>query len=155
MVEVVFGDPLKIGYPGSSVEEKSPETVVVGMLTRAHANCVCRGLTSFVIMFQPAGLSVLFPVDLRELTDRDYNARAVVGKPIAELEQRLLAMDTILARNGRVRIPEVAARSGIGNRRLAIRAILPKTDATDQVYKTSVAPKRIKHRIHRQPLHEV
>jgi hypothetical protein len=40
-------------------------------------------------MFQPAGLSVLFPVDLRELTDRDYNARAVVGKPIAELEQRL------------------------------------------------------------------
>jgi hypothetical protein len=137
-------------------------------------------------MFQPAGLSVLFPVDLRELTDRDYNARAVVGKPIAELEQRLadcasfasrvsaadafltrripeylntdrltIAMDTILARNGRVRIPELAARSGIGNRQLAVRAILPKADATDQVYKTSVAPERIKHRIHRQPLHEV
>jgi len=38
---------------------------------------------------------------------------------------------------------------------LAVRAILPKADATDQVYKTSVAPEQIEHRIHRQPLHEV
>jgi AraC-like DNA-binding protein len=130
------------------VEEKSPEAVVVGMLTRPHGELRLQGsLTSFVIMFQPAGLSALFPVALRELTDCDYDARSVAGKPVAELEQRLgdcnsfasrvrltdaflarripdnfntdrlsAAMDMILARNGRVRMPELAAYSGIGNR---------------------------------------
>jgi AraC-like DNA-binding protein len=148
MLEFVFGDPIRIRYPGSSVDEKSPGAVVVGMLTRPHGELHLQGtLTSFVIMFQPAGLSALFPVDLRELTDRDYDARSVAGKPIAELEQRLadcdcfasrasaadaflarripdylntdrlsIAMDVILARNGRVRMPELAAYSGIGNR---------------------------------------
>jgi AraC-like DNA-binding protein len=148
MLEFVFGDPIRIRYPGSSVDEKSPGAVVVGMLTRPHGELHLQGtLTSFVIMFQPAGLSALFPVDLRELTDRDYDERSVAGKPIAELEQRLadcdcfasrasaadaflarrihdylntdrlsIAMDVILARNGRVRMPELAAYSGIGNR---------------------------------------
>ena len=100
-------------------------------------------------MFQPAGLSALFPVDLGELTDRDYEARSVAGKPIAELEQRLadcdcfasrarvadaflvrripdhldtdrlsFAMDVILARSGRIRLPDLAARSGISDRQL-------------------------------------
>jgi AraC-like DNA-binding protein len=148
MLEFVFDDPLYIRYPGSSMEVKSPGAVVVGMLTRPHGELRLQGtLTSFVIMFQPAGLSALFPVDLPELTDRDYDARSVVGKPIAELEQRLadcdsfasrvcaadaflarrvpdhlntdrlsFAMDVILARNGRVRMPELAAYSGIGDR---------------------------------------
>jgi AraC-like DNA-binding protein len=118
------------------------------MLTRPHGELRLQGsLTSFVIMFQPAGLSALFPVALRELTDCDYDARSVAGKPVAELEQRLgdcnsfasrvrltdaflarripdnfntdrlsAAMDMILARNGRGRMPELAAYSGIGNR---------------------------------------
>lgn len=148
MVEFVFGDPVRIRYPGSSVELRSPGAVVVGMLTRPHGELRLLGtLSSFVIMFQPAGLSALFPVDLRELTDRDYEARAVAGKPIAELEQRLadcgsfasrvsaadafltrqipdylntdhltIAMDLILASSGRLRMPELAAYSGIGNR---------------------------------------
>lgn len=148
MLEFVFGDPLKIRYPGSAVEEKSPGAVVIGMLTRPHGELRLQGtLTSFVIMFQPAGLSALFPVDLRELTDRDYEARSVAGKPVSELEQRLgdcdsfasrvsaadaflarripdrlstdglsIAVDVILARNGRVRIPGLAAYSGISKR---------------------------------------
>ena len=148
MLEFVFGDPLHIRYPESSAEVKSPGAVIVGMLTRPHGELRLQGnLTSFVIMFQPAGLTALFPVSLRELTDRDYDARSVVGKPIAELEERLadcdsfasrasaadaflarcipdylntdrlsIAMDVILARNGRVRMPELAAYSGIGNR---------------------------------------
>lgn len=148
MLEFVFGDPLHIRYPGSSVSEKSPGTVVVGMLTRPHGELRLQGtLTSFVIMFQPAGLSALFPVDLSELTDRDYDARFVAGKPIAELEQQIadcdsfatrvnvadvflshripdrfntdglsFAMDVILAKGGRVRMSELVAYSGIGNR---------------------------------------
>jgi AraC-like DNA-binding protein len=148
IVEFVFGDPIKIRYPGSSVEENSPRAVIVGMLTRPHGELRLQGtLTSFVIMFQPVGLSALFPVDLRGLTDRDYDARCVAGKSVAELEQRLadcdsfgsrvsvadaflarripnhlnidglsIAVDVVLARNGRVRMPELAAYSGISNR---------------------------------------
>jgi AraC-like DNA-binding protein len=148
MVEFVFGDPLRIRYPGSLVEEKSPGAVVVGMLTRPHGELRLQGtLTSFVIMFQSVGLSALFPVDLRELVDRDYDARSVVGKPITELEERLancgsfasrasvadaflarripdslntdrlsIAIDAIIARSGRIRIPELAAHSGISER---------------------------------------
>ncbi len=148
IVEFVFGDPIKIRYPGSSVEENSPRAVIVGMLTRPHGELRLQGtLTSFVIMFQPVGLSALFPVDLRGLTDRDYDARCVAGKSVAELEQRLadcdsfgsrvsvadaflarripnhlnidglsIAVDVVLARNGRVPMPELAAYSGISNR---------------------------------------
>jgi AraC-like DNA-binding protein len=150
MFEFTFGDPIKIRYPGSGLTETSPRTVLVGMLTRPHAELLLQGtFHSFVIMFQPAGLNALFPVDLRDLTDRDYEARSAVGKPVAELERRLgdcdsfasrvgvadaflarripdrlntdrlsIAMDLILARCGRVRMPDLAAYSGIGNRQL-------------------------------------
>jgi AraC-like DNA-binding protein len=150
MLEFVFGDPVKVRYPGSNIAETSPRTVVVGMLTRPHAELLLQGtLESFVIMFQPAGLSALFPLDLHELTDHDYNAHLVIGKPIAELEERLancrsfamrvseadaflsrripdrmagdrisVATDMILARDGRVRIGDLAAYLGIGSRQL-------------------------------------
>jgi AraC-like DNA-binding protein len=148
MLEFIFGDLIKVRFPGSSVEVESSRTVVVGMLTRPYGELRLQGtLTSFVIMFQPAGLSALFPVALRELTDLAYDSRTVFGKPISELEQRLgdcdsfasrarvadaflarripdrlntdrlsIAMDLILARNGRVRMPDLAMYSGIGNR---------------------------------------
>jgi methylphosphotriester-DNA--protein-cysteine methyltransferase len=148
MFEFIFGDPIRIRYPGSPVEERSPRAVVVGMLTRPHGELRLQGtLTSFVIMFHPTGLSALFPVDLGELTDRDFDAHCVAGKPIAELEERLAncdsftsrasvadaflarrvpdypktdglssAIGSILAQDGRVKIPELAAHSGISNR---------------------------------------
>jgi AraC-like DNA-binding protein len=148
MFEFTFGDPIRIRHPGTGLTETSPRTVVVGMLTRPHGELLLQGrFHSFVIMFQPAGLSALFPVALGELTDRDYEARSVAAKPVAELEQRLadcdcfasraraadaflarrmpdrlntdrlsLAMDLILARSGRVRMPDLATYTGIGNR---------------------------------------
>lgn len=148
MFEFILGDPIRIRYPGSPVEELSPSAVVVGMLTRPHGELRLQGtLTSFVIMFHPTGLSALFPVDLSELTDRDFDAHCVAAKPIAELEERLAdchsftsrasvadaflgrrvpdfsksdalshAMDSILAQDGRVKIPDLAAYSGVSNR---------------------------------------
>src|ERR1039457_2160745 len=148
MLEFVFGDPVKIRLPGSSVAETSPKAAVVGMLTRPRGELHLQGaLESFVIIFQPAGLSELFRVALNELTDHAYDAHSVGGKPIAELEQQLGdgdsfasrvrtadaflgrrvpahssidhlwgTADLILARNGRVRIPDLAAYSGIGTR---------------------------------------
>ena len=60
------------------------------MLTRPHAQLRLQGtFQSFVIMFQPSGLDALFPVDLKELTGHDFDAGLVLGRPIAELEERL------------------------------------------------------------------
>ena len=90
MFEFVFGDRLRVRYPGTSGEETSPRAVVVGMLTRPHAQLILQGtFESFVIMFQPTGLGYLFPVALSELTDHDYDAHSVIGRSVAELEQRL------------------------------------------------------------------
>jgi len=90
MFEFVFGDRLRVRYPGTSGEETSPRAVVVGMLTRPHAQLILQGtFESFVIMFQPTGLGYLFPVALSELTDHDYDAHSVLGRSVAELEQRL------------------------------------------------------------------
>ena len=99
MLEFIFGDPLKIRYPGSPVEHKSPDAVFVGMLTRPHGELRLQGtLVSFVIMFQPAGLSALFRVGLQELTDRSIDARSVAGPPIAELQERLAECDSFASR---------------------------------------------------------
>jgi AraC-like DNA-binding protein len=90
MFEFDFLDPVKIRIPGSGTAETCPKAVVVGMLTRPHAELLLQGaLRSFVIMFQPAGMSALFPVNLCELTNRGFDAHSVMGKPIAELEERL------------------------------------------------------------------
>jgi AraC-like DNA-binding protein len=90
MFEFVFGDRFKVLYPGPSTEEVSPGAVVVGMLTRPHAQLRLQGrFQSFIIMFQPTGLEELFPVAPNELTGHDYDAHSVLGGPIRELEDHL------------------------------------------------------------------
>lgn len=42
-----------------------------------------------MILFQPTGLHRLFSAPMHELTDRDYEAQAVLGVLISQLEQRL------------------------------------------------------------------
>jgi AraC-like DNA-binding protein len=46
-------------------------------------------IDSFAILFQPAGLYQLFGLPMTEVTNCDYEARAVLGRPIVELEMRL------------------------------------------------------------------
>lgn len=148
VLEFVCGDPVRIRHSGSSTVETSPKAALVGMFTRPYGELYLQGtFESFVIIFQPAGLSELFRVDLSELTDHVYDAQAVAGRAIAELEQRLGDCDSfasrvstadaflgrripdhsgidhlwstaglIFARNGRVRIPDLAACSGVGTR---------------------------------------
>lgn len=90
MLEFVFGDRFKVLHAGSSAEVTTPGVVLVGMQTRPHAQLRLQGsFQSFVIMFQPTGLDTLFSLPLNELTGRDYDARSVLGAPIAELEDRL------------------------------------------------------------------
>jgi len=148
MFEFVFGEPIRIRYPGSSIEQKSPHGVVVGMLTRPHGELRVQGpFCSFIIMFQPAGLSALLSVDPGELVNQDLDIGSVFGTRMTELEERLalcdsfasrvaiadaflarqmqesrtndylsFAMDSIAARNGRIRIAELAANCGVSAR---------------------------------------
>lgn len=90
MLEFMFGDRIKILRDGAAGEEVSPRTVVVGMLTRPHGRLRLQGsFQGFVIMFQATGLQELFPVPMSDLADHDYDSRSVLGRPIADLEERL------------------------------------------------------------------
>lgn len=90
MLEFVFGDRIKVLRDGAAGEEVSPRTVVVGMLTKPHGRLRLQGIfQGFVIMFHATGLQDLFPVPMAELTDHDYDSRSVLGRPIADIEERL------------------------------------------------------------------
>src|SRR5690242_16637641 len=90
MIEFVFGDRFKFRYWGSPDEATVPAASLVGMLTRPHATLLHQGtFQSFIIMFQPHGLTDLFGVPSSEVTNHTYDADAVLGKPIRELEQSL------------------------------------------------------------------
>jgi AraC-like DNA-binding protein len=63
---------------------------VVGMLSRPRGRLQFQGkFQAFVIMFHATGLQDLFPLPMSDLTNRDYDSRSVLGKPIADLEERL------------------------------------------------------------------
>ncbi len=90
ILEFMFGDPCGVRRMGRSGIETSPRAVVVGMQTHRRIELLIRGKPeSFVIFFQPAGLHRLFSIPMDELTDRDFEARAVLGPSISRLEQRL------------------------------------------------------------------
>jgi AraC-like DNA-binding protein len=63
---------------------------IVGLQTHRRAELVMTGdIEGFGIWFQPGGLHQLFSVPMNELTNQDYDARAVLGPSISPLEQRL------------------------------------------------------------------
>jgi len=89
-IEFVFGDRFKVRYGESRDEVSTPAVALVGMLTRPHATLLHQGtFHSFVILFQVHGLTDLFGVPSSEVTNHTYDADAVIGKPIRELEQCL------------------------------------------------------------------
>lgn len=99
MIEFVFGDLFKVRYRESRAEVDTPATALVGMLTRPHATLLHQGtFQSFLIMFQVNGLTELFGVPSSEVTNHTYDADAVLGKPIRELEQRLGNSETFQER---------------------------------------------------------
>jgi AraC-like DNA-binding protein len=90
MMEFVFGDRFKIRYRESGDEATTPAAALVGTLTRPLASLLHQGtFHSFVIMFQIQGLTDLFGVPSSEVINHTYEADAVLGKSIRELEQRL------------------------------------------------------------------
>ena len=99
MIEFVFGDRFKFCYWGSPDEETVSAASLVGILTRPHATLLHQGtFQSFIVMFQAYGLTDLFGVPSSEVTNHTYDADAVLGKPVRELEERLGNCETFQQR---------------------------------------------------------
>jgi AraC-like DNA-binding protein len=102
MLEFIFSEPFEIHWCERPLVETTPRSVLIGLQTHRRVRLVIRGgLESFCVVFQPAGLFRLFSLPLRELTNRDYDARAVIGPSIEDLQQRLGACGS-LERRARV-----------------------------------------------------
>src|SRR5580658_8698296 len=90
MLEFIFGDPFKVIYGDHRAVKMSPRSVIVGAQTRPNAILQISGTVDcFVVMFQPDGMHALFSLPMDELTDLDFDARAVLGPAIGGLEPRL------------------------------------------------------------------
>src|ERR1700722_13479754 len=90
ILEFNLGDRSRVRYSRGGLEKTSPRTVLIGFQTFRRATLHMTGtIDSFAILFQPAGLRQLFAVPMSEVTDCDYEAEAVLGAGIVELEMRL------------------------------------------------------------------
>jgi AraC-like DNA-binding protein len=89
MLEFELGDAVNVRYSHQRDLVASPRTVLVGLQTYPRVQIQLHGLVhSFVIMFQPAGLYQLFGVPSHHLSDRDFDARSVLGPIISSMEQQ-------------------------------------------------------------------
>ena len=99
MLEFELGDPVTAYYADQSEPVTCSTSVLVGMQTYPRVHLELHGrIHSFNIMFQPAGFYQLFGVPAQELSDRDFDARSVLGPIIAAMEQQLGDRDTFAER---------------------------------------------------------
>lgn len=90
LIEFQFGDPNEVHWCDRPLVERPPRVVIVGLQTYRRVRLRMTGtVESFAIFFQPAGMHSLFSLPMHELTNADYDARAVLGPWVDELEQQL------------------------------------------------------------------
>lgn len=99
ILEFYLAGRYRVRVNTSAAEEQVPHAVIVGPCSYPRAELILGGhLCAFTIHFQPTGFHRLFGIPMPELTDRAWNARAVLGAPISELEDRLSTAATFAAR---------------------------------------------------------
>lgn len=90
VVDFIFGDRFQVLYPSQSRIEISPRAAIVGLQTHCRSQLQFQGSAEcFAILFQPTGLHRLFSTPAHELTDHAYEAHAVLGAFVSQLEQLL------------------------------------------------------------------
>jgi AraC-like DNA-binding protein len=90
LLEFIFGDAVIFAPLNGKSQRISPRSVLVGMQTHSRGVLHIRGSQdSFVILFQPAGLALLFALPAQEFTDQDFDAESVLGPTIARLQGQL------------------------------------------------------------------
>lgn len=90
LLEFIFGDRVIFAPLNGKPPRVSPRSVLVGMQTHRRGVLHIRGTQdSFVILFQPAGLDLLFALPAQEFTDQDFDAESVFGPMIASFQEQL------------------------------------------------------------------
>jgi AraC-like DNA-binding protein len=90
ILEFMFGAPYRVQRLDLDTVESVRPVAIVGAQTFRRVNLLMRGkVDAFTIAFQPGGVSALFGVPAEFLTNHDFDAEEVLGKPITELHCRL------------------------------------------------------------------
>jgi AraC-like DNA-binding protein len=84
-----FGTPVEAWYPDGQLQVIDPASAA-GAQTRFACHMHLRGgVESFGIFFQPTGLSLLFGIPICELTNRQGDASAIIGRSVRTLWNQL------------------------------------------------------------------
>jgi AraC-like DNA-binding protein len=112
LLEFIFGDRVIFVPVNGKPSRVSPRSVLVGMQTHRRGVLHIRGTQdSFVILFQPGVLDLLFALPAQEITDQDFDAESVFGPMIAGFQEQLADCRTF------------EERASIANRFLLRRAV--------------------------------
>jgi AraC-like DNA-binding protein len=91
-LDFMFGDlyEAEVRTGDRSRHETTNPIALIGVQSYRRVQLAMRGhVDEFVILFQPGGLSRLFPLQPEELTNQHFDGRAVLGRSIEELHCRL------------------------------------------------------------------
>ncbi|MGH8218824.1 MAG: helix-turn-helix domain-containing protein [Steroidobacteraceae bacterium] len=98
-LEFYLGDRYRVRALGADTLEDAPAAVIVGPASRRTVDLVLQGhFKVFTIHFQPTALHHLFGLPMRELADRAYDARTVLGPFARQMQERLSEAATFEAR---------------------------------------------------------
>jgi AraC-like DNA-binding protein len=153
-IEFTFGDPYDVWFGDRSRHEAAHAVAVIGAQTYRRVQLAMQGhVETFVIVFQPGGLSRLFSVPADALTNQHFDGRAVLGRSLDGLRSRLgespsfaerirvadndllrrvvrgshrgvtAAASELLYRRGSLRISALAQRAGLSLRQFERRFI--------------------------------
>jgi AraC-like DNA-binding protein len=90
ILEFMFGTRYRVRVTGREKMVEVRDVALVGARTGRSAELILSGhVDAFTIVFQPGGFAALFGVPAIALTDRDFDARDVLGAPVRHLYERL------------------------------------------------------------------
>jgi AraC-like DNA-binding protein len=90
IIEFIFNDPFEIRSCDRPIVKTASSPAIVGLQTYRRVELLISGnFESFTIFFQPAALHRLFSTPMPDLTNHEFDARAVLGVSITRLEERL------------------------------------------------------------------
>ena len=96
IIEFTFGSPYRIQRSDAAAAyEDAHRIALVGAQTHRRLDLHLSGaIDAFTIAFEPGGFRTLFDVPVNELTNRDVDGRAAIGRELSELHERLAAART-------------------------------------------------------------
>ncbi len=99
ILEFTLGDPHEVLFTEGPRREVAHPCNVVGVQTYRRVQLSMRGhLDTFVVLFQPGGLSALLSVPVDTLTNRHFDGREVCGAWVDDLRNRLGASSSFAER---------------------------------------------------------